>query len=230
MEKIPYQQAVGSLLYAAQSTRPDIAYAVSLVSRYNNDPGKPHWNAVKRIFRYLKGTINKKIQYSKHENSAIMGFSDADWAGDVDNRKSVTGYVFLSQGGAICWNSKKQPTVALSTTEAEYMALSATVQEALWLRNFMKELDGKEAEPTKIYCDNKSAIDLAAIANYRPRTKHIDVRHHFIRQHILNNEIILSPVGTREMTADVLTKGLPREAHQNCIEKMGLLNDQYQQS
>lgn len=219
MDKIPYQQAVGSLLYAAQGTRPD---AVSLVSRYNNNPGTPHWNAVKRIFRYLKGTIDKKLQFQINDNPEIVGFSDADWAGNVDNRQSVTGYVFMGQGGAICWNSKKQQTVALSTTEAEYMALSATVQEAMWLRNFMRELDAKEAGPTIIYCDNKSAIDLASIANYKPRIKHKDVRHHFIRQHILNNEIIIRSVGTREMTADVLTKGLPRELHENCVTKMGV--------
>ncbi|KAL1453611.1 hypothetical protein WDU94_009938 [Cyamophila willieti] len=126
---IPYQEAFGSLLYIAQGTRPDIMYAVSYLSRFNNSFGPIHWNAVKRIMRYLKQTIDLKLTYKKNSNKDLYGFSDADWASDTIERKSTTGYAFFLSGGAISWNSKKQPTIALSTTEAEYMALSNAVQK-----------------------------------------------------------------------------------------------------
>jgi hypothetical protein len=120
-------------MYAMTGTRPDIAYAVGATSAYNANPGEQHWKAVKRIIRYLKGTKNLELEY-RQNNERIHGYSDADWAGSLDDRRSMTGYVFVLCGGAITWNSKKQPTVALSTTEAEYMALGQTTKEAIWLR------------------------------------------------------------------------------------------------
>lgn len=140
MANVPYQEAVGSVMYAAQESRPDIQYAVHTVSRFNNIPGNPHWNAVKRIMRYLRGTIDAKLTYRRDDTAGLHGYSDADWAGDVSDRRSVTGYVFLLQGGAVAWNSRKQPTVALSTTEAEYMALATATQEAIWLRSLYGEI------------------------------------------------------------------------------------------
>ncbi|XP_074042427.1 uncharacterized protein [Leptinotarsa decemlineata] len=125
MTKIPYQEVIGSILYASQGTRPDITYAVNTVSQFNKNYGKAHWTAVKRILRYLKRTMYAKLVYTKNSDSRLKGYCDADWASDVDNRQSCTGYVFLQQGGPISWNCKRQHTVALSTTEAEYMALSA---------------------------------------------------------------------------------------------------------
>lgn len=145
MASIPYHEAVGGLLYIAQGTRPDIAYAVNTVSKFNVNPGKPHWAPVKRIFRYLKGTISAKLEYSKDGNQETISYCDADWASDTDDRRSTTGYCFLRQKGAISWSSKRQKTIALSTTEAEYMSLSTIAQEALWLRQFENEfkMDGQ---------------------------------------------------------------------------------------
>ncbi|XP_065356134.1 uncharacterized protein LOC135950525 [Calliphora vicina] len=159
MKKIPYQEAIGSIMYAAQVSRPDISFAVGALARFNNNPGKAHWQAVKRIMRYLKGTMKYKLQFSKDENEFIEGFSDADWAGDVDERKSTSGYVFKFQVGCISLNSKKQQTTALSTTEAEYMALAAAGQEALWLQSLFNELGRPSSIVIK--CDNKSAINLS---------------------------------------------------------------------
>lgn len=222
MKAIPYQEAVGSIMFTAQVCRPDVSFAVNMVSRFSKNPGRVHWAAVKRILRYLKGTANMKLEYSKDGNSDILGYCDADWASDLDERKSTTGYVFNLQGGAISWNSKKQQTVALSTTEAEYMSLSATTQEALWLKSLNNELEPKVIDGIQMYCDNKGAINLASDNIYHFRTKHIDVRHHFLRNHIKDGRIILQYLESNSMIADVMTKAVPYPKHQFCISRMGL--------
>lgn len=226
MSQVPYQELVGSLLYIAQGSRPDISWAVNNASKFNQNPGQPHWIALKRILRYLKATSNAKLRYSKDGNSHFIGFCDSDYAGNSDDRRSCSGYSFLLQGGAISWSSKRQQTVALSTTEAEYMALSTTVQEALWLRQFFKEFVAGD-EGTVVNCDNRSALDLASTTGYHARTKHIDVRHHFLRDHVENGEIILSHVGTNDMMADVLTKPLFAVKHLACSKGLGLVFDQF---
>lgn len=223
MGNIPYQQAVGSILYASQGTRPDIAYAVHVVSRFNNNPGKAHWNAVKRIFRYLKGTCSAKLVYSKDDKSEVVGYCDADWASDLDGRRSVTGYVFMLQGGPIAWNSRKQQTVALSTTEAEYMALSSATQEAMWLRHFGSEFNLRAPTSTVIFCDNRGAISIASTSGYNPRSKHIDIRHHYVREKVDEHQIKIEAVKTEDMVADVLTKGLFSQKHIVCFHGLGLM-------
>lgn len=134
MVDVPYQEAIGSIMFAAQVTRPDVCFAVNTVSRFIQNPGKAHWIAVKRILRYLNGTANARLVFNKSGNSELIGYCDADWASDIDSRRSVTGYVFLYQGAAISWNTRKQSTIAGSTTEAEYMSLSAASSEAIWLK------------------------------------------------------------------------------------------------
>ncbi|KMQ82579.1 retrovirus-related pol polyprotein from transposon tnt 1-94 [Lasius niger] len=222
MRNIPYQNAVGSIIYACQGTRPDLAHAVGMISRFNSNPGKEHWKAVKRIFRYLKGTINLGLEYSKKAEQDIIGFADANWASDLDLRRSTTGYAFILQGAAMSWNSKRQPTVALSTTEAKYMALASATQETVWLRGLAKEIGLNTNKPTTIYCDNRSAIDLSQNANYSARTKHIDTKHHFIKDKIKEGQIKLIHIPTAEMPADMLTKALTNVKLQKCNEKLGL--------
>ena len=131
MEKVPFRELVGGLQYLAFSTRPDICYAVNAVSQYSSNPGKAHWTAAKRVLRYLKGTKSMKLTYSKEGNEGFVGYSDADWANDPETRRSITGYVYMQSGGSISWSCRKQTTVALSTMEAEYMAVSAATLEAL---------------------------------------------------------------------------------------------------
>jgi len=210
-------------MYAQLATRPDLAYGISVVSRFSNNPGVAHWQAVKRILRYLKGTKDMKLCFSNKDSNSIIGYSDADWAGDSEDRKSTTGYLFMTQGGAISWNSKKQPTVALSTTEAEYMALTSASQEALWLRRLMREISPAPKEGAiELMCDNKGAIDLSATSGYKPRTKHIDTKHHFIREKIESAQISVKYISTDLMLADVMTKALAKPRHYQLISKFGL--------
>jgi hypothetical protein len=164
METVPYRNAVGSLLFVAMGTRPDIANAVREVGRFVSNPRWPHWLAVQRIFRYLQGTKDLGLHYRRHEEQLqLVGYADSDWANNVDSRRSITGYLFgLSPGdGAVTWKSKTQTSVALSTCEAEYMALCEAGREAVHLRYLLKDLGVSTANPTTIYEDNTGCIDLA---------------------------------------------------------------------
>ena len=152
----------------------------------------------------------------------MIGFCDSDWGGDKRDLKSTTGYTFVLSGAAISWNSKKQPTVAKSTTEAEYMALSMAATEAIWLKGLHKELVPQASDVVEIFCDNKGAIDLARNPGYRPKTKHIAVQHHFIRDRIAIGDILVKQIETTNMVADCLTKGLCKDLHNKCISGMGL--------
>ncbi|KAF2881527.1 hypothetical protein ILUMI_24645 [Ignelater luminosus] len=225
VKHIPYRQAIGSLMYLCQATRPDLSFAVGLLSRFNHCFGKAHWSAVKRVFRYLMGTKDWKLEYSCDDSNDLIGYSDADWANDSDDRKSITGYAYIFQNGLISWNSRKQPTVALSSTEAEYMALSAATQESIYLRDLLIEiLPNFENKSIIIRCDNKGAINLANTENCKQRTKHIDVRHHFIRVNLEKKTIKLEQVGTKNMLADVFTKSLPAPAMKTLVKEMRMRN------
>lgn len=206
MKNVPYKEAIGSLTYLSQVTRPDISYAVNAVSQYSSNPGRKHWEAVKRIFRYLRGTAGDRLRYTKDGSPDIAGYTDADWGGDVDTRKSTTGYVFTMQGGAISWNVKRQPTVALSSCEAEFMAMSRTIQEALWWQSMLEQIFGKQE--MDILCDNQSAICVAKNGSYNPRTKHVDIRYHFVHDSLYNGMIELKYVNTKQQAADGFTKPL----------------------
>ena len=210
-------------MYLAVSTRPDIAFAVNSLARFNSNPQKDHWTALKRVLRYLKGTINIGILYKQDDSDKCIGYSDADWAGDTSDRKSTSGYIFMFSGGPISWNSKKQKCVALSTAEAEYVALSGAAQECFWLRQLEKELGCSSEGPTLLFEDNQSAIAMAKNPQFHGRAKHIDIRHHFVREQVANGSIKLDYCSTTDMTADMMTKGLTREQHCKLREKAGIL-------
>lgn len=197
MKDVPYMQAVGCLLFAAQISRPDICFAVNMLSRFSENPGKAHWNAVKRVLRYLKGTIDKGLVYDG-KSSEIIGFCDADWASDIDSRRSTTGYVFIHQGAAISWGTRRQRTIALSTTEAEFMAIVAAIQESIWLKRLENELIANATQSLILYCDNKSAIHIAINNSYSSRTKHVDIKSKFISEAIKGNQITLKYVETKQ--------------------------------
>jgi transposase InsO family protein len=230
MSAIPYQQAIGAIMYAMQGTRPDIAYAVTALSQFSHNPGHVHWTGVKRLLRYLRGTIDFKLTYAGSPSSpadirsfpALSGFCDADWGSDLNDRRSITGYVFTLAGGAISWQSKKQPTVALSSVEAEYMASTQATKEALWWRTFLKELGFSIESPTQLFSDSQGSIALAKNPEYHSRTKHIDIQHHFVREHVANHNVCFDFVGTESMVADVLTKALPRDSHNKFVKAMGI--------
>ena len=198
-------------MYAMLGSRPDISYAVSKVSQYSTNPNATHWAAVKRIFRYLAGTSTRGLLYQGQGTG--KGYTDADW-GSGDDRKSIGGYTFLLNGAAICWNSKKQTTIALSSTEAEYMALTQATKESIWLQGLLEDLRARKhlKELRGISIDNQGALALAKNPEFHARTKHIDIQYHFIRQHIEEGRITLEYCPTSEMTADIFTKALPKPA------------------
>ncbi|CAK1594594.1 unnamed protein product [Parnassius mnemosyne] len=202
----PYREAVGALMFLSTVSRPDISYSLNVVSRYLNNPSKDHVNAVKRIIRYLLKTKDVCITYNC--NKELVGFSDSDFASDIDSRKSNTGYIFMMNGGPVSWASRKQNTVALSTTESEYMAASEAAKEILWLRQLLIDIDEPQLVIT-LCIDNQSAIKLIHNPIYHKRTKHIDIRYNFIREKVEQNVINVQYVKSSNQLADFLTKALP---------------------
>ncbi|CDO75139.1 hypothetical protein BN946_scf184772.g6 [Trametes cinnabarina] len=225
-----YQSALGSLMYAMLGTRPDLAFAVGMLSKHAASPGKDHWTALMRVYKYLRGTSDHALVFDGSalcsEGGNLVGYSNADWAGDVNDRRSVTGFIFKLGDAAISWQSKKQDCVALSTTEAEYIALAAASKEALWLRTFLSELygmtfDAPGSPGTLILVDNQSAMSLAKNSTFHDRTKHIAIRHHFIRDEIEKQAIHVEYIPTGDQVADILTKALARELHERFARGMG---------
>ena len=175
--------------------------------------------------RYLQGTKHLKLTYTKKSDGNLTGYCDASWATNTEDPRSTSGFVFILQGAAISWNSRKQPTVALSSTEAEYLSLSAATQEALWLNRLSQELVIVPKEtPLMIYCDNKGAIDLGKNSKFSSRTKHINVRHHFIKENIDNKQIAVNFVPLTQMIADALTKSTNYEKLEKFNTSIGLIN------
>ena len=216
-----YQSLVGSLRYLT-CTRPDIAYSVGIVSRYMEDPKQSHWKAIKRILRYIQGTKSLGLFYSSTSDYNLVGYSDSDWCGDVDDRKSTSGYLFFMGETAFTWYSKKQPIVSLSTCEAEYVSASYCVCHAIWLRRLLGELKIPQQRSTEIRIDNKSAIELAKNPVHHERSKHIDVRFHFIREHVKEKNVHLRHVVSHDQIADVLTKPLSRTLFDTYKRLMGM--------
>jgi hypothetical protein len=219
-----YQSIVGSLMYAMLGTRPDIAYSVSVVSRFCANPTETHMKAAKRIMRYLQGTLNLKLVFSGGL-SHLTGFSDADWAGDHDTRRSTSGYVFHLGSGAISWSSKRQPTVALSSCESEYFGQTQAAKEAIWLRRFLQEVCEDKfggSVPTVIFCDNQGAIALAKNPTNHARSKHIDTQTHWVREKVESGEIELQYISTKSQVADGLTKPLARDAFEQFRDAIGV--------
>ena len=207
-----YQAVVGALLYAAMCTRPDIAFAVQQLSRHLQATTAAHWTVAKRVLRYLQGTKALGITYhssADRDTPTVYGYSDSDWGGDLDTRRSTTGYVFMLGGAVISWSSRLQPTVALSSTEAEYMAVCSAGQEAVHLRQLLTGLQFAPTSPTVIFEDNQGCIALSENPVHHQRTKHIDIRFHYTRDLVACGDIKLKYIPTADQLADLLTKALP---------------------
>ncbi|KAL4014421.1 hypothetical protein IC575_026623 [Cucumis melo] len=202
-----YKQMVGSLMYLT-ATRPDIMYAVSSISRFMNSPIKFHLLAAKRILRYIKGTPDLGMLYQRRRKLNLVGFSDSDYAGDLNDRKSISGYVFMLGSGVISWSSKKQPIVTLSTTEAELVVATSCACQAIWLRNILENLNYKQEEASIIHYDNTSTIKLSRNRVLHERSKHIDIRYHYLRDFINDGIINLSYCKSEDQVTDILTKPL----------------------
>ncbi|GKV22816.1 hypothetical protein SLEP1_g32638 [Rubroshorea leprosula] len=220
-----YKQIVGSLMYLT-TTRPYTMHGVSLISRYMKHPKELHLQTAKRILRYLCGTADFGLFYKKGDQTDLAGFTDSDYAGDLDDRKSTSGFVFMLGSGAISWSSKKQPTVTLSTTEAEYVAATSCASQAIWLRRIMEELELNQHEATSSYCDNSSAIKLSKNPVLHGRSKHIHVRYHFLRNLVEDGTIELIYCRTEDQVADIFTKALKVAAFSKLRELLGVCNMQ----
>ncbi len=208
MKKTPYREAIGSLMYAAVTTCPDITFAISTLLQFLENPGKVHWEAIKRVFRYLASTKTHALTYG-NERHDLVRFTDADGASQ-EHHHAISGFTFLINGAAVLWASRKQELITLSTTEAKYVTATHVAKECIWLCRLTEPLFGPASTPTTLYCDNQAALHLATEDNYHVRTKHIDIHYHFIHQTIADKTIDIKYCPTEEMTVDILTKPLPK--------------------
>ena len=220
-----YQSKTGKLNYFATKGRPDISFAVSLVCRYNANPNQHHMDAVDRIFAYLKGTINFGTKYTR-EASQLLGYVDSDFGGCQDTSRSTTGWVFTLGGAPISWCSQRQPTIAHSSAEAEYVAASEACREGIWLKDFLNDLQVNgidRVESVTLNIDNESAIKMTKNPEFHNRTKHIKRRYHHIREVVESGEIVPQWISTKDNVADILTKPLGRVVFESLRKAMGVV-------
>ena len=220
----PYREAVGCLMYLMVGTRPDLAYEIGKLSQHSANPRESHWAGVKRVMRYVQGARNLGIVFnSKSKSPELLGFSDADWAGCSDSRKSTSGYVFKFCGGAISWISRRQTVVATSSCEAEYIALCGACKEATWLRQVVADVLELDCDPTIMMgCDNAGTISFAQNESINRRNKRVDVKYHYVRDAIKREIVSLTHCPTTSMPADILTKALGRILFQKFVKLLGL--------
>jgi hypothetical protein len=216
-----YRNLIGCVMYLT-ATRSDIAFSVSLLSRFMHCASELHLQAAKRIVRYVKGTISYGIKYSHLQNFMLHGYSDSDWAGSVDDMKSTSGYCFSFGSGMFSWCSRKQDNVAQSTVEAEYAAATAAVNQAIWIRKILADLHINQLEPTKIYVDNQAVISIANNPVFHGRTKHFKIKLYFLREAQIEEEVTLLYCRTNDQIADVLTKALPKASFEDLRRKLGI--------
>ena len=227
MSKVPYLSAVGALMYLATCTRPDIAYAVGVLARFNSDPGEGHWKAVKHLLRYLHKTLDCELVYGRKPAQTspepFTTFSDADHAGCKDNGKSTGGYCIQVAGGAVSWSSKLQTIVALSTTEAEYCAAVEAGKEAIWMRQLLQELGYTLKDASTPYMDDQSAVTVSKNPEHFGRTEHMDLRLHWLRDEVEGGKLAPKFVPTQDNPADLPTKPLAKPKVEHFRECMGLV-------
>jgi hypothetical protein len=216
-----YQKLVGKLIYFSH-TRPDIAYAVSIVSQFMHCPSEEHMAAVIRILRYLKSSPGKGLMFSKNNHLNIDGYTDADWAGDAHDRRSTSGYFTFVGGNLVSWKSKKQKVVALSSAEAEFRGMSKGLCELLWLRRLLTEIGFPPSVEMNLFCDNKAAIAISQNPVQHDRTKHVEVDRHFIKEN-LEGKIVKFPfVKSESQLADMLTKAVSSKVFHSSLDKLGI--------
>lgn len=221
-----FRQIVGSVLYLT-ITRPDIVYVVGVVSQFMDKPCEGHLSAAKRILRYVKGTLDFGLLYKSNQKSSFFGFVDADWAGDINDRRSTTGFCFSTGSAAITWCSKKQTTVALSSCEAEYVAASMATQECIWLKRLLEEIVEFSNYTVPIYCDNESAIKIAENPVFHARTKHIQTHFHFVREKVLGEDIEFLWIPTQEQVADGFAKPLAKAKFEVFRKALGVVDSEF---
>ncbi|KAL4203461.1 hypothetical protein AMTRI_Chr01g104090 [Amborella trichopoda] len=222
--RVPNRRAGGSFTYFMTRPRPDMSFVMSLVSRFQSNPRVEHWQAVKIIFRYLKGTMNYALTYKGGTEITIDGYSDASYLADPDDAKSTSRYVFILGGGAVSWKSKKQDIVALSTMESEFMACCLAVKEAMWIKKFLNQLNFHHVrcEAVQIFCDNTTAIYISKQPQFHKNSKHIKPYFYHLRNEVRLKEIEISYISIDLMIADPLTKGVVLDVFVKHVREMGM--------
>ena len=214
---------IGSLLYLT-GTRPEIMHPVGIVGRFQANPKESHLQAVKRILKYLQGTRDFGLWYPKNADLTLHAYTDADWAVNVDDRKSTIGGAFYMGPRLVSWFSKKQNSIALSTTEAEYVAAASCCTQILWMMKTLQDFQIKCTPLVPIKCDNTSAISISKNPVMHSKTKHIPIKYHFLREQVLEQKVNLEYVPSKEQVADIFTKPLPREAFEYLRQKMRVVS------
>nr|VWO95646.1 Alcohol oxidase [Ganoderma boninense] len=207
---LPYRALVGSLNYVATGSRPDISFAVQQLAQYLDCFTTGHWDAAVRVVRYLMGSRDLRLVLGGSSSRRLVGWSDSDHARCPDTRRSIGGYVFSLGSGAISWAARKQPTVASSTTEAEYIAAADSAKECVWLRHLLDAIGFRQSAASPLLVDNSGAIVLSGDQSFHARTKHIDVKYHYLREKTSSSEIDVRYVPSKDNVADIFTKPLPR--------------------
>ena len=219
-----YKKIVGNLMYLT-TTRLDVMFVVSLISRFMDCPIKLHFQSAKRILRYLKGTIDFGVLYEKGGNEELIAYTYSDYARDLDDRKNTLGYVFMLSSGVMSWSSKKQHVVSLSTTEAEFIVTTSCACQAIWLRRILEGLNHAQHDSTIVYCDNSSTIKLSKNPVMHGRCKHIDVCFHFLRELTKDEIVKMVHCHTREQVANIMTKPLKLDAFLKILDLLGVCLD-----
>ena len=222
MKDKPYRSVLRSVMWGQLATRPDLSFSVSLLARFQADPGIEHWRALLHVIGYIKNTIDYGLTYSRGHDISPTAFVDADYGGCRDTRRSTSGFVFLMAGGAVTWSSKRQATVALSTVEAEYVAMSRCAQQMAWMQNWLDEVEIIHSLPGVIKGDNRGAIALTKNTKDHGKVKHIDIRHHYIRELFRANKITIEQVPSADNLADLFTKPIPRDHHHHLLSALNI--------
>jgi hypothetical protein len=219
-----YQSVIGSLMYAANGTRPDITFTVNRLSKYSSNPDNTHTSALKHLLRYIRGTLSHSLTYTgtTDQQPPLIAYCDADYANDRDDRLSVSGYAVMLCGGAISWAARRQTVIADSTVNAEYIAIAEATKDIMWWRPLLKQLGYDTSAPTVLLNDNQGSIFLACNGDNGTRSKAIDVKYHLIRQELRDRTIDISYVATQHNVADLLTKGLARDRHRLLTAALGV--------
>ena len=208
LSRLPYQSLIGCLIYLSVGTRPDITYAVQQLSQFLDSYMYAHWNAAIRVVCYLKGTQDLKLTLGSHKSIELLGLTDSDWANCLDMRRSIGGYSFTLGSGLISWTTHKQKTVATSSCEAEYTAAFEAAKESIWLRNLLLNIGFPQKSPTTILCDNNATINLSEDPSLHQHVKHINIKYHFLREHVNMGEITLKYINTNDNLTDIFTKAI----------------------
>ena len=222
MDDKPYRSILGSIMWGQLATRPDLSFSVSLLARFQANPGIDHWNALMHVVGYIKNTLDYGLTYSRDSDLSPSAYVDSDYGGCKDTRRSTSGYVFTMSGGAVSWSSKRQATVALSTVEAEYVAMSRCAQQMVWMHSWLDEVAIKHSSPGQIKGDNRGAIALTKNTKDHGKVKHIDIRHHYIRELIQSGAVNIEHVSSGDNLADLFTKSLPRDHHHRILTALNI--------